>query len=126
MQFILNNLSFLEKGSYCIAIVPMSCALAQSGDRLALKQQLLEYHTLDAVLSMPNELFKNSNVGVNTCIMIFKAKEKHLNNYKTYFAYCKDDGFINKKTEGRADYSKMWNGIKKKWVDSFRNRDEIV
>ena len=37
LYYILNNLSMLEKGSYCIAIVPMSCALADSGERLELK-----------------------------------------------------------------------------------------
>ncbi len=34
LEFILNNLSLLEKGSYCVAIVPMSCALSNSGNRL--------------------------------------------------------------------------------------------
>ncbi|MDR0676228.1 MAG: N-6 DNA methylase [Elusimicrobiota bacterium] len=126
LEFVLNNLSMLEKGSYAIAIIPMQSALCNKGKVLALKQRLLEEHTLDAVLSMPNELFKNSDVGVNTCIMILKAKEKHPSGYKTWFAYCKDDGFTNKKTQGRADYDKRWEEIKEKWVNIFRNREEII
>jgi hypothetical protein len=127
LEFILNNLSFLEKGSYCIAIVPMSCALATKGKALSLKQSILQQHSLDAVLSMPNELFKDSKVGVNTCIMIFKAKEPHPQNKEIWFAYCKDDGFTNRKTQGRFDYDKKWeNYIKKYWVDNFINRKIIA
>jgi 16S rRNA G966 N2-methylase RsmD len=126
LDFILNNLSFLEKGSYCIAIVPMSCALATKGNVFSLKRKLLQEHTLCAVLSMPNQLFKNSEVGVNTCAMIFKAKEKHPYKYKTLFMYCKEDGFTNRKTLGRADYDKKWAMIRKKWIDAFIKRESIV
>lgn len=126
IEFILNNLSMLEKGSYCVAIVPMSCALAQSGDRLALKERLLENHTLEAVFSMPNELFFNSKVGVNTCVMIFIAREKHPQNYKTYFGYWKEDGFIKRKANGRSDYNNVWDSIKAQWIKNYRNKDEIV
>lgn len=125
-EFVLNNLSFLEKGSYCLAIIPMSCALAQNGNRLILKEKLLKEHTLEAVFSMPTELFVNSNVGVNTCIMVFKAKEKHPENYKSYFGYWKDDGFTKRKTNGRTDYNGTWENIKKEWIKNFKNKDEIA
>ncbi|MEA3512370.1 MAG: N-6 DNA methylase [Campylobacterota bacterium] len=126
LEFILNNLEQLEKGSFCIAIIPMSCALANSGTRLVLKEKLLKEHTLEATFSMPNELFHNSKVGVNTCVMLFKAKEKHPDSFKTYFAYWKDDGFSKKKTGGRNDYDNKWAKIKKEWIDNYRNKDEIA
>lgn len=127
LEFVLNNLSMLEKGSYCIAIVPMSCALSTKGKTLTQKEKLLTQHTLEAVLSMPNDLFKNSKVGVNTCIMIIRSKEPHPKGYKTWFAYCKDDGLTNRKTQGRYDYDKKWETeIKSKWINAFRNKDEIV
>ncbi len=59
MDTVLNNLSVLGIGGRCIAIVPLSCAIALSGaahDR----KMLLEKHTLEAVMSMPEELFHNS------------------------------------------------------------------
>ena len=124
LEFVLNNLSILQKGSLCIAIVPMSCALSQSGIGFTLKEKLLREHTLEAVFSMPTELFHNSNVGVNTCVMVFKAKEKHPTNYKTYFGYWKDDGFIKRKS-GREDYKNNWNEIKKYWLESYKNKEEI-
>ncbi len=96
-EFVLNNLDCLEKHGRCVAIIPMSCALAQKGERLRLKEKLLSKHTLKAVFSMPNELFKNSKVGVVTCIMVFEAHIPHPANKKTFFGYFKDDGFYNKK-----------------------------
>ncbi|MDR2526906.1 MAG: SAM-dependent methyltransferase [Rickettsiales bacterium] len=126
LLFIKNNLSFLEKGSICVAIIPMSCVLAQKGSRLEYKKQLLQEHTLLGVLSMPTELFKNSDVSVPTCIIIFKAKEPHPKEQETWFGYCKDDGFCNRKTQGRADYHNKWNDIKQKWLNAFRNKKEIV
>lgn len=125
LNYILNNLSMLEKGSYCIAIVPISCALADSGERLELKKKLLKNHTLDAVFSMNNELFNNSKVTVSTCIMIFKAKEPHPSSYKTYFGYWKNDGFYKRKSNGRADYDNVWEDIKKYWLSSYFNREEV-
>jgi len=126
LEFILNNLEQLEKGSLCVAIVPMRCALYDSGYGLELKEKLLKNHTLEAVFSMPDELFYNSNVGTNTCVIVTKAKEKHPNNYKTYFGYWKDDGFYKKRTSGRADYDYTWNKIKNYWLENYRNKDEII
>lgn len=125
LEFVLNNMSMLEKGSLCIAIIPMSCVLAQNGIGLELKKRLLEENTLEAVFSMPSDLFHNSNVGVNTCVIVFRTKEKHPKNYKTYFGYWKDDGFV-KRRAGRGDYNHKWNKIKKYWLDNYRNKEEII
>jgi len=126
LEFVLNNLSLLGKGSYCVAIVPMFCATATNGIKTELKDKILKNHTLEAVFSMPNELFHNSNASVNTCIMVLKAKEKHPGNYKTYFGYWKNDGFIKIKNIGRTDFYHKWNKIKKQWIDNFRNKEEIA
>ena len=125
LEFISNNLSMLEKGSYCVAIVPMSCALAQQGTRLELKSKLLNQHTLEAVFSMPDELFVNSKVGVITCIIVFKAHQPHQEDYETYFGYWKDDGFFKRKTTGRADYLHKWADIKSEWLKGYKNRNVI-
>ncbi len=125
LEYVLNNIIQLEKGSYCIAIIPMFSATATSGVKAELKKRLLDNHTLEAVFSMPNELFHNSDAAVNTCIMVFKAKEKHPNNFKTYFGYWKEDGFIKIKHIGRTDYYNKWSKIKKQWIENFRNKEEI-
>ncbi|MFH1613400.1 MAG: restriction endonuclease subunit S [bacterium] len=125
LDFILNSLSLIEKGSLSISIVPMLCATSTSGIKKQLKEKLLKEHTLEAVFSMPNELFHNSNATVNTCVMVFKAKEKHPENYKTYFGYWKKDGFIKIKNIGRTDFYHKWNLTKKNWLDNYINKEEI-
>ena len=122
LEFIFNNLECLVDGGTCIAIVPMQSALAISGKVLELKKKLLEKHTLQAVLSMPDELFFNSKVGVVSCVMIFTAHRSHPNHKETYFGYYKDDGFVKRKNKGRIDAYGKWPEIKEKWLSNFINR----
>ena len=124
LEFVLNNLECLVDGGTCIAIVPMQKALATTGVVSELKKQILKKHTLEAVLSMPDELFFNSDVNVVTCIMIFTAHKKHSPTKKTYFGYYKDDGFIKRKIQGRFDGLGKWEGIKEKWISHFVNRED--
>ena len=123
-EFILNNLECLVDGGTCIAIVPMQSALSTKGKIYEFKKQLLSKHTLDAVLSMPDELFFNSKVGVVSCIMIFKAHKPHPKNKETYFGYYKDDGFVKRKIQGRYDAFGNWDEIKEKWISNYFNRKQ--
>jgi len=122
LEFILNNLECLVDGGTCVAIVPMQSALATSGKVLELKKKLLEKHTLQAVLSMPDELFFNSKVGVVSCGMVFTAHRPHPNHKETYFGYYKNDGFVKRKNKGRIDAYGKWQEIKDKWLANFENR----
>ncbi|MDA0902301.1 MAG: N-6 DNA methylase [Proteobacteria bacterium] len=123
-EFVLNNLDGLDKGATCIALLPTQCALAQKGNKLAFKQHIFQNHTIDAVLSLPNDLFSNSRVSMATCALIIKAHQPHPKNYKTYFGYWKDDGFFRNKGRGRVDGGR-WNEIKATWLDSYLNRKSI-
>jgi type I restriction enzyme M protein len=124
-EFILNNLDCLEQGGKCVAIIPMQSALAQTGKVYEFKKKILAQHTLDAVFSMPDELFFNSKVGVVSCIMVFTAKRPHPKNKKVYFGYYKNDGFVKRKTKGRVDlYQKFENEIKEDWINTYMNREE--
>lgn len=125
LEFVLNNLSMLEKGGTCIAIMPMSCVIDTKGDSYLLKKKILENNTLEAVLSMPEELFYNSKVNTVTCAVIIKAGYKHPDDKKTWFGYCRDDGFEKRKNKGRIDVNHTWQDIKKQWVSAYLNRDEI-
>ena len=124
LEFVLNNLECLVDGGTCVAIVPMQSALAQTGKVYELKKKLLEKHTLEAVLSMPDELFFNSKVGVVSCIMIFTAHKPHNRNVETYFGYYKNDGFVKRKIQGRFDAFGEWKETSKKWVNYYRRRKE--
>ena len=86
----------------------------QNGKVFELKKKLLEKHTLEAVLSMPDELFFNSKIKVVSCIMIWTAHRSHPKYKQTYFGYYKHDGFIKRKIHGRFDGLGHWDRIKKK------------
>ena len=118
LNFIKQLLECLDKGGTGIAIVPMSCAI----NKHHVKQQLLKDHTLEAVMSMPDELFYP--VGVDTCVMVFTAKVPHaVSKRKTWFGYWKRDGFTKTKHRGRVDLDEQWPTLRDKWVERFRNRE---
>lgn len=125
LKFVENMLDCLEVGGRGIAIIPSSCTGNKNGDYKATRERILSKHTLEAVLSMPDQLFYPA-AGVVTCVMIFTAHKPHNSNRKTWFANCKDDGLIiDRKSKGRADINNKWANVKKQWVDAFIDRDEI-
>jgi len=118
LYFVKQMLDCLEKNGIGIAIVPMSCAISPNKAR----EELLKHHTLDAVMSMPQELFYP--VGVVTCIMVWIAGIPHeKSNRKTWFGYWRDDGFVKTKHKGRIDQNDTWPSIRDRWVDMYRNRE---
>ncbi|MBR5795608.1 MAG: N-6 DNA methylase, partial [Erysipelotrichaceae bacterium] len=124
LEFVENMLDCLEEGGRGIAIIPMNRATDKSNKIIPIKQSILKKHTLEAVLSMPKQLFYP--VGTETCIMIFTAHKPHNSDKKSWFADCKNDGLvIDRKSKGRADINNKWEDIKKQWVNAFTNRDEL-
>ena len=125
LEFVLNNLSMLDKGGRCVAIMPISCVNDVSGKSFLLKQRILQKHTLEAVLSLPEDLFHNSKVNTVTCAVVLTAHVPHPENKKTWFGYCRDDGFVKRKNKGRIDANHTWQQIKEQWVSAFVNREVI-
>lgn len=120
LYFVKQMLECLENGATGIAIVPMSCAIAPN----SVRDELMKYHTLDAVMSMPQELFYP--VGTVTCIMVWIAGKPHAKTArKTWFGYWRDDGFVKTKNKGRVDQNDVWATIRDHWVEMYRNREEI-
>jgi hypothetical protein len=118
LRFVEQMLDSLEKGGTGIAIVPVSCATAPSVH----KSNLLKKHTLEAVMSMPPDVFHP--VGVITCIMVFKSGVPHTRtNRKTWFGYWRDDTFVKVKNLGRVDRDHTWPDVRDHWVEMYRNRE---
>ncbi|ALG29554.1 restriction endonuclease [Glutamicibacter halophytocola] len=118
LRFVEQMLDNLEKGGTGIAIVPVSCATSPSVH----KGNLLKKHTLEAVMSMPPELFYP--VGVITCIMVFTAGVPHAkSDRKTWFGYWRDDTFVKVKNLGRVDRNNTWLDVRDKWIEMYRNRE---
>lgn len=125
LEFVLNNLDQLAMGGRCVAILPITCATAPNGIIADWKERLMKRHTLEAVMSMPIELFHNSKTTVVTCVMVWTAHRPHPAGKKTWFGYWRDDGFIKTKHRGRFDGRGTWASVKTAWANAFRNRDVI-
>jgi type I restriction-modification system DNA methylase subunit len=125
LGFVLNNLSMLKRGGKCVAIMPISCVNDTKGASCVLKRKILENNTLEAVLSLPEELFVNSKVNTVTCAVVITAGIPHPAGKKTWFGYCRNDGFVKKKNVGRVDANHVWDDIRKLWVNAYINREVI-
>lgn len=118
LYFVKQMLDCLEPGALGVAIVPMSCAISPN----TVRDELMKHHTLDAVMSMPQELFYP--VGTVTCIMVWIAGTPHAkSDRKTWFGYWRDDGFVKTKHKGRIDQNEVWPTIRDRWVEMYRNRE---
>ena len=118
LDFIYSMLTYLDKGGIGIAIVPISCA---SNKGAKLRETILKEHTLLACMSMPKDIFKNSNVGTTTCIMVFRAHVKHDDSSKSVFlSRWLDDGFVTVPHSGRYDKNGDWLSIKSEWLRQLK------
>lgn len=118
LDFVYSMLKYLKKGGIGIAIVPISCA-SNKGQKL--RKTILKEHTLLACMTMPVNLFQNSGVSIPTCIMVFRAHEKHENSAKNVFlSRWLDDGFITIVHSGRSDRNGNWLPRKSEWLRELK------
>lgn len=122
-HFIIQMLDLLQTKGTGIAIVPMALAIDIKNP---MREKLLKNHRLEAVMSMPDDLFYP--VGVVTCIMVFTAHVPHDSDehHESWFGYWKDDGFRKDKRQGRIPKNEEeWKKIRISWIGMFR-REEIA
>jgi type I restriction-modification system DNA methylase subunit len=124
LEFVSVNLDCLQSKGICVAIVPIGCVLDNTGADYNWKKTLMQRHTLEAVFSMPDELF-NPATSTVTVVVVFKAHVPHPHDYETFLGYWKDDGFIKSKNLGRIDSLGKWEAIKAGWVYNYKNKKEV-
>lgn len=113
-------------------LLPVACAIGTSGEIARLKREILAENTLDAVFTLPNEIFY-PGASASACCMVFKIGTKHtdISNPDTFFGYCKEDGFKKKKNLGRVEQVDLttgksrWVEIEKEWIELYRNRHSV-
>lgn len=112
-------------------LLPMQAAIGNTGDVKDFKKKMLDNFTLDAVFSLPNEMFYPGASAV-ACCMIFDLSQKHERaNRETFFGYYKDDKFIKRKGLGRvektdANGNSLWVKTRELWLDLYRNKREVA
>lgn len=116
-------------------LLPLACAIGTSSLITKEKETLLEDNTLEAVFSLPAEIFYPGS-SVCACCMLFTLGQPHVKpdgiTRSTFFGYCKDDGFVKKKNLGRVEqfikdnkgnYTiSIWKKIENEWLDLFERK----
>lgn len=111
-------------------LLPMQAAIGNTGDVKKFKKKMLENYTLDAVFSLPNEMFYPGASAI-ACCMIFDLSQKHERaDRDTFFGYFKDDKFIKRKGLGRIeqtdqDGNSLWQKTEAEWLDLYKNKREV-
>ncbi len=112
-------------------LLPMQAAIGNNADIKAFKKKMLDHYTLEAVFSLPNEMFYPGASAV-ACCMIFDLSQKHERaNRDTFFGFFKDDKFVKRKGLGRVEKTNdegnsLWIDIKEKWLDLYKNKREVA
>lgn len=116
-------------------LLPLACAIGTGSLITKEKEVLLEDNTLEAVFSLPGEIFYPGS-SVCACCMLFTLGQPHVKldgtTRSTFFGYCKDDGFVKKKNLGRVEqFAKdengnftisKWKEIEAEWLDLFERK----
>ena len=121
-------------GTKLAALLPMSAAIGTSAIIADMKSDLLKYNTLEAVFSLPSEIFYPGS-SVHAVCMLFTLNKPHFDadgkpNKNTFFGYYKDDGFKKRKKIGRmeqfdADGNSIWAEIEKRWLSMYHERVSV-
>lgn len=119
-----------------LCLLPLACAIGSKTIIQQEKEKILENNTLDAVFTLPSEMFY-PGASANACCMVFtlgtshftttvdeNGVEKKVPRKTTFFGYFKDDGFIKKKNLGRISKEdgngyQIWKNIEQKWLDLY-------
>lgn len=132
VKFIADTLNSINHQAKLAVLLPVACAIGTSGEIARLKREILEENTLDAVFTLPNEIFY-PGASASACCMVFKIGTKHndISNPDTFFGYYKDDGFKKKKNLGRVEQidsktgKSKWAEIEREWIELYRNRRAV-
>lgn len=110
-------------------LLPMQAAIGNSTEIRFFKKKMLDNYTLDAVFSLPDDMFYPGASAI-ACCMIFDLSQSHeRSGRETFFGYYKDDGFVKRKGLGRVEKTdsegnSLWDQIKQEWLDLYRNKKE--
>lgn len=130
VKYIADTLNECKIQATIAVLLPVACAIGNSKEIKKIKVELLENNTLDAVFTLPNEIFY-PGAAASACCMVFKTGKKNSSSGDTFFGYYKDDGFKKKKNLGRIEQfnsltgKSEWSTIESQWIDLYNNRISV-
>ena len=121
-----------QVSSHCkmAVLLPMQAAIGSSNDVKEFKKKMLDNYTLDAVFSLPIEIFYPGAAAVAVC-MVFDLSQKHEKaNKETFFGYYRDDKFTKRKGLGRIELTddkgnSLWSKTEELWLDLYKNKKKV-
>lgn len=130
-HFVYHIASVVKTGKLAV-LLPMQCAIGTDAEVKKYKELMLQEHHLDAVFSLPPDIF-HPGASVNACCMVFNLGVRHRDVEEgTFFGYYKDDGFRKKKNLGRVEKidpetgEGLWGRIEKLWLDTYRKKKVVT
>lgn len=115
-------------------LLPVSTAIGSKSKIISdEKTYMLEHNTLDAVFTLPDDVF-HPGASVSACCMVFTLGKPHKlpdgTVNETFFGYFKKDGFKKKKNLGRVEQfdnnnQSIWKGIESEWLSLYRNKKSV-
>lgn len=111
-------------------LLPVAVAIGNSKILTEEKNYILEHNTLEAVFTLPNEIFY-PGASASACCMLFTLGKAHTSSDKeTFFGYYKEDGFKKKKNLGRveqfdSDNNSIWKRIESEWISLFKKGNVV-
>ena len=121
------------QGTKLAVLLPMAAAIGTGARISEMKKALLKDNTLDAVFSLPSDVFY-PGAAVEVCCMLFTLNQSHYEldgktpRRQTFFGYYRNDGFRKRKNVGRVELADTKGGsvwkrqIEPKWISLFRNK----
>jgi len=136
LAFVRRALDLLQPNGTAVVVLPISALIDDGPQTIQGKKELLEKHTLKAVMSMPPQLFPG--VGTVTAIAVLTAHKPHHRDVKaadgvvspkpistTWFGYWRDDGYISLKNKRVERKLGLWDEIRETWLENYNEQKEI-
>ena len=127
-----NNLP--RKTVKLAVLLPVSTAIGSKSKIISdEKTFMLEQNTLEAVFTLPDDVF-HPGASVSACCMVFTLGKPHMlpdgTVNETFFGYFKKDGFKKKKNLGRVEQfdnnnQSIWKRIESEWLTLYRNKKVV-
>lgn len=120
--FVKRVAAAAKKGCRLVVLLPQQCAIGKTEKIQTIKREMLAKHTLDAVFTMPSDLFYPGASAV-VCCMVFICNIPHADTDEdTFLGFFKDDGFEKRKHLGRIDANNTWDDIEAEWLELYKRK----